>query len=64
MHSYDGRCAPLWRSVHTVGCFTDGHGRAALTVFPELKVNGEPGRASPVATRRYAHAPGAGRRDR
>jgi hypothetical protein len=33
MHSYDGRRAQLWRSVHTVGCFTDGHGRAALTAF-------------------------------
>ena len=51
MHSYDGRCARLWRSVHTVGCFTDGHGRAALTAFPGLKVNGRAGRASPVTTR-------------
>ena len=29
VRSYDGRCAQLPRSVRTVGCFTDGHGRAA-----------------------------------
>jgi len=29
MHSYDGRCAQLRRSVCTVGDSTDGHGRAA-----------------------------------
>ncbi len=29
VRSYDGRCAQLRRSVRTVGCFTDGHGRAA-----------------------------------
>ena len=43
MHSYDGRCAQLWRSVHTVGDSTDGHGRAALTAFSGLSVNAEPG---------------------
>jgi hypothetical protein len=29
VRSYDGRCAQSRRSVRTVGCFTDGHGRAA-----------------------------------
>ncbi len=29
VRSCDGRCAQLRRSVCTVGCFTDGHGRAA-----------------------------------
>ena len=29
----DGRWAQLRRPVHTVGCSTDGHGRAALTAF-------------------------------
>jgi len=51
MHSYDGRCAQVRWSDDTVGCFTDGHGRAALTAFSGLKVNGGAGRASPVATR-------------
>ena len=34
--SYDGRCAQLGRSVRTVGCFTDGHGRAARADCPGL----------------------------
>ena len=32
--------------MRTVGCFTDGHGRAALTAFSGLEVNGGAGRAS------------------
>ena len=59
----DGIRAPS-RSVRTVGCFTDGHGRAALMAFSGLEVNGEAGRASPcAATRRSARLPGARRPD-
>src|SRR6185437_13260187 len=36
VHSYDGRCAQLRRSVWTVGVSTDGHGRAALAACPGL----------------------------
>jgi hypothetical protein len=41
----DGICA-LGRSVRTVGCFADGHGRAALAAFAGLKCAPGPG-ASP-----------------
>ena len=43
MHSYDGRCAQLRRSVCTVGDSTDGHGRAALAACPGLRGAAEPG---------------------
>jgi anti-sigma regulatory factor (Ser/Thr protein kinase) len=36
VHTYDGRCAQLRRSVRTVGVSTDGHGRAALAACPGL----------------------------
>jgi predicted ATPase len=55
---------PPGRSDDTVGCSTDGHGRAALMTFSGLEVNGGPGRASPrAATRRSACLPWATRPD-
>ncbi len=38
MQRWDGRYAPLGRSVRTVGDFTDGHGRAVLAAFSGLAV--------------------------
>jgi hypothetical protein len=36
VRTYDGRRAQLRRSVRTVGCFTDGHGRAAPAAHASL----------------------------
>jgi hypothetical protein len=44
----DGVRAP-GRSVRTVGCFTDGHGRAAPAACPGLDAGRRAGRASPCA---------------
>ena len=48
----------LSRSVRTVGCFTDGHGRAALTACFRLDPGRRAERASRVAARRPARLPG------
>jgi hypothetical protein len=48
VRSYDGRRAQLRRSVCTVGCFTDGHGRAASAAHSGLT---SPARAGSWALR-------------
>ena len=57
VHSYDGQCAQLWRSVCTVGVSTDGHGRPHGRRFL-VEVNGGAGRASRLADRRSVSLPG------